>query len=333
MQRRAAIALVLVVTLCASSIALAADAPPPSRVVHIGILTTASRSLLAQFGVLDPFLQGLRDLGYVEGRNAVFDWRLADGKPERLPGLAKELVRLKVDVILATGPAAARAARDATATIPIVFTLVDDAVAEGLVASLGRPERNVTGVSLAGGPDIVGKRIQLLREAVPSLKRVGLLLNPGNPSHAALVHDMPSVSKAAGVDLRIFEVRRLEDFDNFFASIPDAHIDGLVVLDDVILALRSQALTDFLARSRIPAIYGATEFAKVGGLLSYQTSFATINRRAAVYVDKILKGAKPADLPVEEPKELELVINLKTAKALGLTLPQSLMLRADRVIE
>ena len=313
--------------------ALAADVRAPGHVTRIGVLSAASRTLLAQFGVLDPFLQQLRDLGYVEGRNAIFEWRLAEGKPERLPGLAKELVRLNVDVILATGPAAAHAARDATSTIPIVFTLIDDAVAEGLVTSLGRPAGNITGVSLAGGADIAGKRIQLLREAVPSIKRVGLLVNPGNPSHAALVPEMPGVAKAVGVELRIFEVRRSEDFDKFFASIPEAQIDGLVVLDDVILALRSQAMTDFLARGRIPAIYGATEFAKVGGLMSYQTSFATINRRAAVYVDKILKGAKPADLPVEEPKELELVINLKTAKALGLTLPQSLMLRADRVIE
>ena len=333
MLRKAAIALVAVLSVCAGSVALAADAQLTGRLVRIGILTTASRSLLAQFGVLDPFLEGLRELGYVEGRNAVLEWRLAEGRPERLPGLAEELVRLNVDVILASGPAAARAARDATSAIPIVFTLVDDAVAEGLVGSLARPEKNITGVSLAGGPDIVGKRLQLLREAVPSIKRAGLLVNPGNPSHAPLVREMPSVAKAAGVELRIFEVQRLEDFDSFFASIPDAHIDGLVVLDDVILALRSQALTDFLTRNRIPAIYGATEFARVGGLMSYQTSFATINRRAAVYVDKILKGEKPADLPVEEPKELELVINLKTAKAMGLALPQSLMLRADRVIE
>jgi putative ABC transport system substrate-binding protein len=331
--RRAAIALVVVTSLCASGIALAADAQPTGRMVRIGILTTASRSLLAQFGVLDPFLQALRELGYVEGRNVVLEWRLAEGRPERLPGLATELVHLKVDVILATGPAAARAARDATSTIPIVFTLVDDAVAEGLVASLGRPERNITGVSLAGGADIAGKRIQLLREAVPSIKRVGLLVNPGNPSHAVLVREMPNVAKAAGVELRIFEVRRSDDFDNFFASIPDAHIDGLVVLDDVILALRAQALTEFLARSRIPTIYGASEFVRAGGLMSYQTSFATINRRAAIYVDKILKGAKPGDLPVEEPKELELVINLKLAKALGLTLPPSLVLRADKLIE
>jgi putative ABC transport system substrate-binding protein len=313
--------------------AFAADVRAPGHVARIGILSTASQSLIAQFHVLDPFLQQLRDLGYVEGRNVILEYRLAEGKPERLPGLAAELVRLNVDVILASGPAAARAARDATGSIPIIFMLVDDALAEGLVASLSRPEGNVTGVSLAGGVEIEGKRIQLLREAVPSIKSIGVLWNPGNPSHAALVRQMPRVAKAAGVDLQLFEVRRPEDFESFFTAITRAHVDGLVVLDDVILALRSQALTDFLARSRIPTIYGASEFVRAGGLMSYQTSFATVTRRAAIYVDKILKGAKPSDLPVEEPREFELVISLKTAKAMGLALPQSLMLRADRVIE
>ena len=333
MLRRRAFVTGLVVSALVGRSVRSSDAQPPGRTVRIGILSTASRSLLAQFGVLDPFLQELRELGYVEGRNTVLEWRLAEGKPERLPGLAAELARLKVDVILATGPAAARAARDATSTIPVVFTLVDDAVAEGLVTSLSRPDKNVTGVSLAGGADIVGKRIQLLREAVPSIKRVGLLLNPGNPSHAVLVREMPSVAKAADVELQLFEVRRSEDLERFFASILSAKIDGLVVLEDVILALRSQALSDFVAQKRIPTIYGATEFTRVGGLMAYQTSFATVNRRAATYVDKILKGAKPGDLPVEEPKELELVLNLKAAKAIGLTFPQSLMLRADKVIE
>jgi putative ABC transport system substrate-binding protein len=331
--RRAALALGLIPILLAHGIALAADVRARGHVARIGILSAASQSLMAQFRVFDPFLQQLHDLGYVEGRNFVFEYRLAEGKPERLPGLAAELVRLNVDVILASGPAAARAARDVTATIPIVFTLVDDAVAEGLVASLGRPERNVTGVSLAGGVEIAGKRLQLLREAVPSVKSVGILWNPGNPSHAALVREMPRVAKAAGVELHLFEVRRPEDFATFFASISNTRIDGLVVLGDVILALRSQELTDFLGQHRIPTIYGDTEFVKVGGLMAYQTSFATVMRRAAIYVDKILKGAKPSDLPVEEPREIELVINLRTAKAMGLALPQSLMLRADRVIE
>ena len=330
--RGVAFVLVLLISLCGNHFALA-DVRPSDRIARIGILSAASSSLIAQFRVLDPFLQELRDLGYVEGRNLVFEWRLAEGRPERLPGLAAELVRANVDVILASGPAAARAARDATVMIPIVFTLVDDAVAEGLVSSLGRPGKNVTGVSLAGGVEITGKRIQLLREAVPSIKRVGLLWNPGNPSHAALVAEMPSVAKAAGVELRLFEVQRPEDFDTFFGSVPNAKLDGLVVLDDVILALRSQALTDFLAQNRIPTIYGATEFVRVGGLMSYQTSFATVNRRAAAYVDKVLKGTKPADLPVEEPKELELALNLKTAKALGVTIPKQLLLRADEVIQ
>jgi putative ABC transport system substrate-binding protein len=326
------LALGLIASLLASGSVVATDARP-GRTVRLGILGAASPALLAQFGVFEPFRQGLRELGYVEERNVVFEWRMAEGKLERLPSLATELVRANVDVILAFGPAAARAARDATATIPIVFTLVDDAVAEGLVTSLARPGKNVTGVSLAGGAEIAGKRIQLLREVVPSIKRVGLLWNPGNPSHAALVAELPTIAKAVGVELRLFEVRRPEDFESFFASVSNTQLDGLVVLDDVIFALRSQALTEFLSQRRIPAIYGANEFAMAGGLMSYQTSFATVNRRAAAYVDKILKGAKPADLPVEEPKELELVLNLRTAKALGLTFPQSLLLRAVKLIE
>jgi putative ABC transport system substrate-binding protein len=258
---------------------------------------------------------------------------MAEGKPERLPDLAAELVRRHVDVILASGPAAARAAKNTTSTLPVVFTLVGDAVAEGLVTSLARPDRNVTGVSISGGVEIVGKRIQLLKEAVPSIERMGILWNPGNPSHSAVMRELPRITNAAGVNLRMFEAGRPEDLEGVLASMTHDRIQGLVVLEDVIFALRAKEMTASLAQNRIPAIYGATEFVEVGGLISYQTSFATVNRQAAVYVDKILKGARPADLPVELPTKFELVINLKTARALDLAIPQSLLLRADEVIQ
>ncbi len=333
MSRKAARALILVLSFATISSAFAVDVRQQSRVVRIGILTAASPSLMAQFHVLDPFLQGLRDLGYVEGQNLVIEYRLAEGKPERLPDLATELVRLNVDVILAVAPAPARAAKNATSTIPVVFTLVGDAVAEGLVTSLGRPEANLTGVSISGGVEIVAKRMQVLREAVPSVTRMGLLWNPGNPSHAVILSELPRIAKSLGVELHLYEARRAEDFESFFVAMTRDHIDGLVVLEDVIFAFRAKRLAEFLAQSRVPAIYGATGFVEVGGLMSYQTNFATVNRQAATYVVKILKGAKPGDLPVEEPTKFELVINLQTAKALGLTIPKSLLLRADEVIQ
>jgi putative ABC transport system substrate-binding protein len=332
MLRKVLLVFSALVSLSVASIALAAEPRSPSRIVHLGVLTAASPRLLAQFGVLDPFFERLRELGYVEGSNLVVEYRLAEGKPERLPDLAADLVRMKVDVILAGGSAAAHAAKNATTKVPIVFTLVGDAVAEGLVTRLARPEGNVTGVSISGGAEIVGKRMQLLKEAVPSIERLGLLWNPGDPSHSVIMGDMPRLAKEAGVDLRTFEVRHPEDFEGMFASITHDRIEGLVVLEDAIIALRAKELAEFLAQSRVPAIYGATEFVEAGGLMSYQTSFASVNRQAAMYVDKILKGAKPSDLPVIEPTKFELVINQKAAKALGLLIPEELLLRADEVI-
>lgn len=331
MRRRQTLraALVVFCTVSTSGIAWAADTAPGAR---IGILGAASKKLLAQFGVLAPFFERLRELGYVEGQNLVVDYRLSDGNPERLPELARELVQLKVDVILATGPAAAHAAANATSTIPVVFTLVGDAVAEGLVASLARPEKNLTGASISGGVEIVGKRVQLLKQVVPSMERIGMLWNPGNPSHAAVVQGAPRTVNAAGVQLQMFEARRPQDFGPLFATLEQNRIDGLVVLEDVIFALRAKELADFLIQRRLPSIFGATEFVEVGGLMSYQTSFATVNMAAATYVARILRGAKPSQLPVQEPTKFDLVINLATAKALGIAVPQSVLLQAERVI-
>ena len=331
MLRKAVLA-IGVVLICATQADFAAEVRRPAATARIGVLTVGSQKLLAQFGILDPFFRQLAELGYAEGRNLVVEYRFAEGEPERLPELASELVRSHVDLILAAGPAAARAARNATSTVPIVFTLVGDAVAEGLVDSLARPRGNLTGVTISGGVEIVGKRIQLLKEAVPSIRRMGVLWNPGNPSHAALMSALPEVAKAAEVELRGFEIRRPEDFDACFAALTRERVDGLVVLEDAVIALRARDLAEFLARSRTPTIYGATEFVKVGGLMSYQTSFGAVSAQAAVYVDKILKGARPGDLPIEQPTKFELVVNLGAAKALGLTIPQSLLLRADEVI-
>lgn len=333
MLRKAALALSLVLSVCTISTAFAVDARQPNRIARIGILSAGSPSLEAQFGVLKPFLQGLSDLGYVEGQNLIIEYKWAEGRPERLQDLATELVRLNVDVILAVAPAPARAAKNATSTIPVVFTLVGDAVADGLVTSLGRPEANLTGVSISGGAEIVAKRMQLLKEAVPSITRMGLLWNPGNPSHSLILSELPRIAKSVGVELRLFEARHAEDFEGLFVSMTRGHIDGLLILEDVIFAFRARKLAEFLAQGRVPAIYGAIGFVEVGGLMSYQTNFATVNRKAATYVDKILKGARPSDLPVEEPTKFDLVINLNAAKALGLTIPQSLLLRADEVIQ
>jgi putative ABC transport system substrate-binding protein len=335
MRKRQALRIALLV-FCAPSvahIARAAETASATRSARIGVLGAASPRLLAQFGVLVPFFDRLRELGYVEGQNLVVEYRLADGNPERLPYLARELVQLKVDIILATGPAAAHAAADATSSIPVVFTLVGDAVAEGLVTSLARPEKNLTGASISGGIEIVGKRVQLLKQAVPSIARIGLLWNPGNPSHAALAQEAPRTVKTAGIEPHMFEVRRPQDIDALFATLGHERVDGLVVLEDVIFALRAKDLADFLLEHRTPSIFGATEFVEVGGMMSYQTSFATVNMAAATYVARILGGAKPNQLPVQEPTKFELVINLHTAKALGIAIPQSVLLQADRVIQ
>ena len=331
MRRRAVLALGVVLTLGAAHDALAAEAKQSERVAHIGLITVGSQKLFTQFRVFDPFFRQLDKLGYTEGRNLVVDYRFAEGEPERLPALAQELVRLKVDVIVAGGPAAARAAKNATTTVPIVFTLVGDPVAEGLVDCLARPRGNVTGVTLASGIDTVGKRIQLLKEAAPSIKRIGVLWNPGNPSHAAIIPQLPAAAREAGVELRTFELRRPEDFESLFAAMRSDRVDGMLVLEDAVIALRAKDVADFVAQAGTPAIYGAAEFVRAGGLMSYQASFASVNEQAAIYVDKIIKGAKPSSLPVELPTKFELVINLNAAKAIQLAVPRELLLRADEV--
>jgi putative ABC transport system substrate-binding protein len=284
----------------------------------------------------EAFRQGLRALGYVEGQNLVLEYRYAEGSAERLPDLAAELVQLQVDVLVAGGTAAIHAAQRATRTIPIVMTASFDPVQEGFVASLARPGGNITGLSFLSA-ELPGKRLELLKETVSQSTRIGVLWNPVGPGYASrqvLLHNLTVAARALGLHLHVVEVRRADELDAAFAALPPAGADALLVMDDA-LVLSSRLggrLADLAATSRLPAMYEWREWVVAGGLMAYGPSLRDIYRRAATYVDKLLKGATPADLPVEQPTKFELVINLKIAKALGITLPPSLLLLADEVI-
>jgi len=304
----------------------AADAQLSPKTPRIGVLATSSPS----FGtpLLEAFRQGLRDLGYGE---VVIEARWAEGRLERLPDLAAELVRLKVDIIISAGTAGPLAAKHATSTIPIVMIGAGDPVASGLVASLARPGGNVTGTSMTA-PELGGKRLQLLKEAVPGLSRVAVLWNPFNPDSTFVLSGTEMAARTLGVQLQSLEVRRPEDFDIVFAAITSGRADALMTVDDPLMIVHAPRIVDFAAKTRRPAIYGSSEYVDRGGLMAYGPRSVAAFRTTLTYVDRILKGAKPADLPVTEPRQFELVINLDTAKALGLTIPQSLLLQADRVI-
>jgi putative ABC transport system substrate-binding protein len=278
---------------------------------------------------VEAFQQGLRERGYVDGQNVVVEFRFTDGSVDQLPQLAEELVRLKVDVILASTAPSALAAKKATASVPIVF-VVTNPVEIGLVPSLGRPGGNITG--LAQNPsDLAGKRLELLREVLPKLRRVAVLWDLGNPTHPVRLEEAEVAARTLGMQLAPVSVRAPNDFDSGFKAMRGA--DGLLVLDSSLFTTHRARLAGLAAMSRLPAICGEREFADDGGLMSYGADLRDLYRRAATHVDKILKGAKPADLPVEQPTKFELVINLKTAKALSLTIPPLLLARADEVIE
>jgi putative ABC transport system substrate-binding protein len=283
----------------------------------------------------DGFRQGMRDLGYVEGRNFVLEFRDAEGKLERLPALAAELVALKVDVIMVGGTLAALAAKQATTTIPIVFASAVDPVADGLVTSLARPGGNVTGLS-ALAPELAGKRLELLKQAVPGVGRVAVLWQPGGFGERTvndLRREADVAARALGVRLQFFEARGPDDFDRAFSDMANARASATTLLGGTMFLIERRRLVDLAAKNRLPAVYGLREYVDAGGLMSYGPNNADLFRRAATYVVKILKGAKPGDLPVEQPTKFELVINLKTAKALGITIPQSVLGRADEVIQ
>jgi putative ABC transport system substrate-binding protein len=278
------------------------------------------------------FRQGLHELGYVEGRNIQIESRWAEGNYDRLPGLAADLVRLKVDVIVTYGTPAAQAAKGATGTIPIVMAAIIDPVASGLVTSLARPGGNITGQSMMS-PDLAEKQLQILKELVPKTSRVAVLHNPANPGNAPQVRHAQDAARALGVRLQILGARGPSEIDSAFAAMTAEQAGAVIVLVDAILQSNRARIADLAARHRLPAVYGLHEYAEAGGLLAYGPNRLDMFRRAATYVDRILKGAKPGDLPVEQPSTFTLVINLKTAKALGLTIPPSLLLRADQVIE
>ncbi len=306
---------------------LAAAAQPGGKIPRIGYLSQRS----GPSGLEEAFRQGLRELGYVEGTNMTVEYRWAGFSQDRLLGLASELVRLKVDLIVATGgPATALAAKKVTSTTPIVFT-AGDPVAAGLVSSLARPGGNVTGVSLFTG-ELSAKRLALLKETIPKIRRVAVLSNPASPTNDRQLKDTRDAASALGLRLHILEVRDLHGFDQAFSVLTRERADAVLPLSDVMFFEQREKIVSLAARNRVPAIYEWREFVEVGGLMSYGTSIGHMYGRLASYVDKILKGAKPADLPVEQPTKFELIINLKTAKALGLTIPQSVLIRADEVI-
>jgi len=303
------------------------QSPPPSR---IGFLSVASAASLTQR--VDSLREGLRDLGYVEGRNLTIEFRWADGRNERLSGLAAELVGQGVAIVLAHGVAATEAARKASATIPIVCFACGDLLATGLVASLARPGGNVTGQTIIA-PDLSGKRLELLREIVPALTRVAVLWNPDNPVSVPELKETQAAARALGLQLQSLGVRSPDELRTAVSAMSQARADAIVVLSDAMFFGERKQIADLAAANRLPAISWSGEFAKSGVLLGYGPDVLTMSRRAATYVDRILKGARPGDLPVEQPTKLELVVNLKTARALGLAVPQSLLLRADNVIQ
>ena len=274
--------------------------------------------------------QGLREAGYVEGRDITIEWRSANGDFDQVPRLAADLVGRKVDVIVVESSAATLALKRATSTIPIVMAIVADPVGFGLVASLARPGGNVTGLSLMW-TELITKRLQLLKDAVPGATRVAVLLYP-HPFSATVVKEIKTAAPSLSIKPRFVEVRGLDDFERAFSAIRQEHAQALYVVEGPVVWARRTRLLDLVSKARLPAIYGMREFLDHGGLMSYGPNFADRFHRAAVYVDKILKGAKPADLPIEQPTRFELVINVKTARTLGLTIPQSLLLRADEII-
>jgi putative ABC transport system substrate-binding protein len=316
-----------IVALGALTVPPAAEAQPAPKIPRIGILGNASPSSGAP--LLEGFRQGMRELGYSD---IVIEVRWAEGRPERFPDLAAELVRLKVDIIVSAGTAGPLAAKRATSTIPIVMIGAGDPVASGLVQSLARPGGNVTGTSMTA-PELGGKRLQLLKEAVPGLSRVAVLWNPFNPDSTFVLKGTEMAARTLGIRVQSLEVKRPEDFDIAFTAMTGGRADALMTVDDPLMIVHARQIVDFAAKTRRPAIYGASEYVDAGGLMAYGPRGIVALRRTLTYVDKILKGAKPADLPVLEPRQFDLTINLLTSKALGLTIPQSLLLQTDRVVQ
>ena len=306
------------------------EAQQAGKVPRLGILWPYSSSIAAPFA--EAFRQGLRDAGYVEGRNILVEERWAEGSFDRLPSLAADLVGRRVDIMLVASTPAVQAAQQATKTVPIVMTLVSDPVEDHIVASLARPGGNVTGLSLMH-PELSGKRLALLKEVNPKISRAAVFWSSSTPAYRVVLSETETAARALGVQLQIVEVRGNTGVDTAFAAITRERIGALVVLPDAMFRNQHRRIIDLAAKNRLPTMYWSRELVEAGGLMAYGANFPDVFRQAATFVDKIVKGAKPGDLPIEQPARLELVINLKTAKALGLTIPQSVLLRADQVIE
>ena len=320
--------LLIAIGLTAVASPLGSLAQRQNRVWRIGMLETTSMALNA--ANLDAFRKGLQELGYVEGRNYIIEYRSADGHIERFPDLAAELVRRKVDLIVLRGTPAAQAAKKATETIPVVATAIGDPLL--LVASIGRPGGNITGLS-SFTTELQAKRVDLLKELVPGARRIGVLANMANASLPSLWKEAERASRSLGVQPQLLDVRKREDFEPAFDAAVRLGVDACMVTLDSLLQANRKLIIELMAKHRLPAIYQAREFIDAGGLMVYGPSYPDLYRRAASYADKILKGANPGDLPIEQPTKFELVINLKTAKALGLKIPQSMLLRADELIQ
>jgi putative ABC transport system substrate-binding protein len=301
----------------------------PAKIPRIGYLSAGTLS--SSSANVEAFRQGLRELGYTEGKNIIIEWRSAEGKLDRLPKLAAELVGLKVDVIFAAAAPSIKAASLATRTIPIVFEMLADPVSAGFVSSLAKPGGNLTG--LAGlAPELSGKRLELLKEILPRLKRVTILGNPSNPNFRSVLKETESAASALGLQLQVLQVKESVNLPSAFAAMNKARAEALSVIPDPLLVSEQKRIIDLAAKGRLPAIYGTSLSVDAGGLISYAPSPSEMFKRAATYVDKILKGSKPADLPVEQPIKFEFIVNLKAAKQIGLTIPPNVLVRADRVI-
>jgi len=309
---------------------IAVGAQPAGKVSRVGFLGNSTAALEAN--LVGPFREGLHDLGDVEGRNILIEYRWAEGKYERLPALVAELAALKVDVIVTAGTPAALAVEKTAPSIPLVMVAVGDPVGVGLVVDLGRPGGNATGLSSIA-PELEGKRLELLREVVPKLSHIAVLWNPDNPFHTGSLKETRAAARVLGIKAQFLGVRVSEDLPAAFASIVKERPGALLVLADRVFLHNRARIVDFEAKQRLPGVYAYRELVEAGGLMSFGPNYADMHRRAASYVDKILKGSKPADLPVEQPTRFELMINLKTAKALGLKIPPSLLARADAVVQ
>ena len=305
------------------------QAQPLAKMPRLGLLMALSPDESAD---IKAFRQGLAALGYVEGKNIALEYRYAEGKLDRLPALAAELVGLKVDVIVALSPPTARAAKDATTTIPIVMRSTDDPVATGLVASLARPGGNITGLTSIS-TELIGKRLEILKEAVPKARIIAVLRNPSAPDAALKLKETEAASRALGLKIHSVEVQSVEAFPGAFTTATQKRSRALIVLRNPMIVNNRKRIAELAAKSKLAAMYDDREFVDAGGLMSYGADLADLHRRLAVYVDKILKGAKPAELPVEQPMKFQYIVNLKAAKQIGLTIPPNVLVRADRVIK